>query len=71
VDVNKTSVLATNIETASTENSTARVDMLTPSGNGAFQYILWGGNQQPSSAFRREVKAILPHEIQWVTYIKD
>jgi hypothetical protein len=70
VAVNKTSVLATNIERASTENSTARVDMLTPSGNGALQYILWGGIQQPTSVFRPAVRAILPHEIQWVTYIK-
>jgi hypothetical protein len=35
----ETSVLATNVETASTVNNTARVDMLTTAGNGALQNI--------------------------------
>jgi hypothetical protein len=64
--VDETLVLATDIETASTENSTAHVDMLTPYGNDVLQDISWGGIQRPRSAFRPEVQAVLPHEIQWV-----
>jgi hypothetical protein len=37
--VDETSVIATNIETASTENSMTRADMLTIAGNGALQDI--------------------------------
>jgi hypothetical protein len=30
----------------------------------------WGGIQQPRSAFRPEVQAIVPHEIERVAYLK-
>jgi hypothetical protein len=49
--VDETSVLATNIETASTENSTTHADMLTTAGSGALQDIY---SQQTSNMKRHD-----------------